>query len=237
MFKKNYRFYSYLISIFVIPFYIIRNFSIPYHYLRFKNYLNPNYYVTTQIDFGSKKATNFFFYKLSKSQCYLEYGTGNSTLLAKKLDKDFYAIESDTNFFNFLKPNFHKNYILVSLGVVFFFSTPVFSSIRRFYLNKRAIKYASYVFEKIIRDQKQPDLILIDGRYRVLCCLFVYKFLLKNKNDKISIIVDDFLNRRYYQILYKLFDIEIIGRIAHLRFKKTDADIDKLIEKYQYDPR
>ena len=136
-----------------------------------------------------------------------------------------------------VRPNFNKNYILVSLGLVFFFSTPVFSSIRRFYLNKRAIKYASYVFEKIIRDQKQPDLILIDGRYRVLCCLFVYKFLLKNKNDKISIIVDDFLNRRYYQILYKLFDIEIIGRIAHLRFKKTDADIDKLIEKYQYDPR
>ena len=40
-----------------------------------------------------------------------------------------------------------------------------------------------------------------------------------------------------YQILHQLYDIEVIGRIAHLRFKKTDTDINKLIEKYQYDPR
>ena len=237
MFLKNYRFYSYFISIILIPFYIFRNFSIPYHYLRFKSYIRPHYNVSTQINFGSNRATNFYFYKLLKSKCYLEYGSGNSTLLAKKLDKDFYAVESDANFFNFLKSNFKENYILVSLGVVFFFSTPVFSSIRRFYLNRRAIKYASYILKKIIRDQKQPDFVLIDGRYRVLCCLFVYKFLLKSKNDKISIIVDDFRNRNYYQILHQLFDIEVIGRIAHLRFKKTDTDINKLIEKYQYDPR
>ena len=237
MLQKKLGFYSCFISIFLLPFYIVRNFSIPYHYLRFKNYLRPNYNVTTQINFGSKKATKFYLYKLSKSKCYLEYGTGNSTLLAKKLDKDFYAVESDTNFFNFLKSNFKKNYMLISLGVVFFFSTPVFSIIRRFYLNKRAIKYASYALKKIKRDHKQPDLVLIDGRYRVLCCLFVYKFLSKSKNEKISIIVDDFLNRKYYQILYKLFDIEVIGRIAHLRYKKSDTDINKLIEKYQYDPR
>ena len=237
MIQKKYSFYSYFISTIIIPFYVIRNFSIPYHYLRFINYLKPNYKVSTQIDFGSKQATDCYLTKLWNSKCYLEYGTGSSTLLAKKLDKDFYAVESDTNFFNFLKPHFNKNYILVSLGVVFFFSTPVFASIRRFYLNKRSIKYANYVIEKIKRDQKQPDLVLIDGRYRVLCCLFIYKFLQKKQNNQISIIVDDFLNRRYYQILYALFDIEIIGRIAHLKFKKTDIDINKLINKYQFDPR
>ena len=193
--------------------------------------------MSTQIDFGSKQATDFYLNKLLNSKCYLEYGTGSSTLLAKKLDKYFYAVESDTNFFNCLKPQFNKNYLLVSLGVVFFFSTPVFASIRRFYLNKRAIKYANYVIEKIKRDQKQPDLVLIDGRYRVLCCLFIYKFLLNNQNKNISIIIDDFQNRRYYQILYNLFNINIIGRIAHLKFKKTELNVDRLIKKYQFDPR
>ena len=237
MIQKKYSFYSYLISTILIPFYIIRNFSIPYHYLRFINYIKPKYKVSTQVDFGSKEATDFYLDKLSNSKCYLEYGTGNSTLLAKKLDKEFYAVESDSNFFNFLKSHFDKNYILVSLGVVFFFSTPVFASIRRFYLNKRAIKYASFVIEKMKRDQKKPDLVLVDGRYRVLCCLFIYKFLLENQNDDTSIIIDDFQNRRYYQILHNLFDIEIIGRIGYLRSKKTELNIDRLINKYQFDPR
>ncbi len=237
MIQKKYNFYSYFISTILIPFYIIRNFSIPYHYLRFINYIKPNYTVSTKVDFGSKEATNFYLNKLSNSKCYLEYGTGNSTLLAKKLDKEFYAVESDSNFFKFLKLNFDKNYILVSLGVVFFFSTPVFASIRRFYLNKRAIKYASFIIEKMKRDRKKPDLVLIDGRYRVLCCLFIYKFLLNNQNKNISIIIDDFQNRRYYQILYNLFNINIIGRIAHLKFKKTELNVDRLIKKYQFDPR
>ena len=41
--QKKYNFYSYFISTILIPFYIIRNFSIPYHYLRFINYIKPNY--------------------------------------------------------------------------------------------------------------------------------------------------------------------------------------------------
>ena len=51
MFLKNYQFYSYFISIILIPFYIFRNFSIPYHYLRFKSYIRPNYNVSTHINF------------------------------------------------------------------------------------------------------------------------------------------------------------------------------------------
>ena len=82
-----------------------------------------------------------------------------------------------------------------------------------------------------------PDLVLVDGRYRVLCCLFVYQLLRSNPHKQISIILDDFVNRRYYEILHSLFDITIIGRVGYLKFKPTDININQLIQRYQYDPR
>jgi len=234
---KNYSWYSYATSILLIPFYILRHLSIPYHYLRFKNYIKPNYKVSSEVNFGSSEATNFFLNQLQSANCYLEYGSGNSTVLAQQWGKKIYSVESDKNFFTFLKPRIQQHYLLVSLGVVFFFSTPVFASIRRFYLQKRAIRYASSIIKIMKEAGNLPDLVLVDGRYRVLCCLFVYQLFRSNPHRQISIILDDFVNRRYYEILHSLFDITIIGRVGYLKFKPTDININQLIHHYQYDPR
>ena len=50
---------------------------------------------------------------LKKSNVYLEYGSGNSSLVAKSKNKNFFSIESDKNFFNYIRKNFSlKNYYL-----------------------------------------------------------------------------------------------------------------------------
>ena len=51
------------------------------------------------IDFGSKKANEFFKKTLRKSNFYFEFGSGNSTILAEEFKKKFISIELDKTFF------------------------------------------------------------------------------------------------------------------------------------------
>ena len=62
-----------------------------------------------------------------------------------------------------------KNILFFSLGFVEFYSYPLFSSkILKFFYKNKAKAYASKIFEKLINNSIKPDLILVDGRYRVL---------------------------------------------------------------------
>ncbi len=81
-------------KIFNLIIYILRYFSI-LEFNRFK--------LSGSIDFGSKNANNFFKKKLKNSKFFLEYGSGNSTIFAKKLKKKFLSIETDKCFYNFIK--------------------------------------------------------------------------------------------------------------------------------------
>ena len=44
-----------------------------------------------------------FLKNLKQCNFYLEYGSGNSTILANKLNKKFKSIELDKSFYNYLK--------------------------------------------------------------------------------------------------------------------------------------
>ena len=71
--------------------------------------------------------------------------------------------------------------------------------------------------DKYIYKLKKIDLILIDGRFRVACCLNLLKHKKKIKKNDTKIILDDYLKRRHYSIIKKYFFIKKYGRIAILR--------------------
>ena len=71
--------------------------------LRYFSILKTKYEVSGKINFGSNQANNFFKKHLKKCKFYLEYGSGNSTILANKLKKKYVSIEADKSFFNYLK--------------------------------------------------------------------------------------------------------------------------------------
>ena len=74
-----------------------------------RNNKNFFYSLSHQINFGSIKANNFYIYSLKKSKFYFEYGSGNSSMLAKRLSKNFISIECDKSFFNdFKKRKIHE---------------------------------------------------------------------------------------------------------------------------------
>ena len=52
-------------------------------------------------------------------------------------------------------------------------------------------------------EQKKIDFILIDGRFRVACCLKLFDCIQEN----CMIAFDDFLNRPQYHVVLEFFDI------------------------------
>ena len=95
--------------------YILRYFSI----IGFNNYK-----VSNNINFGSHDANNFFIKSIKNSKLFLEYGSGNSTLYAKKLKK-FLSIETDKSFYNFMRNKNIKNILYSNIGPTKYYSHPI----------------------------------------------------------------------------------------------------------------
>ncbi len=112
--------------------------------LRYYNLYSPDYEVKKKINFGKKKENLFFIKQLKKSNLYLEFGSGNSTLVAKYYKKKFYSVESDRNFYFFLKKKYLlKNYFLRDIGIVKYFSIPLLFNLQKKFLVNRARRYSN----------------------------------------------------------------------------------------------
>ena len=156
------------------------------------------------------KTQIIFIKKVNKSKFYFEYGSGASTLYIDKMKKKYISIETDYNFYKFLlnKIYLKKSLKYFDIGVVGEFSYPIISK------KKNIIKYIESI-NKFLKKKNHPDLILIDGRFRVACCLNILKF--KKSLRQITLILDDYKKRDQYKILEKYFIIKKIGRFAILK--------------------
>ena len=191
------------------------NFSI--YLLRYLTIINSKYNVSNKVNFGSKVANNFFKKNLKQCNFYLEYGSGNSTILANKLNKKFKSIETDKSFYRYMKTKKIKNIVYSDLGPTKYYSIPILPI---FLLRKKIEKYA-YQVEKFYNEYKIiPDFILIDGRFRVFIASTIIKFCLKKKVLNTIIIIDDFKSRKDYHVLNRFFKIKIIGRFGVIKINK-----------------
>lgn len=212
-----------------------------YHILRFYNLINPNYSTNNNITFGNKNTGDYLKNKIISANFFLEFGSGNTTLIAQENNIAYYSIESDRNFFTYMKRKKNiKNIFFYSLGFVEFYSYPLLrlNFLESFY-KYRSKEYASKIFDKLNKDLIYPDLILVDGRYRVLCMLNIFKFLKKNKLTKTCVVLDDYKDRIYYKIIEKFFNISYSGRlgICYLKNGALSNELNELIEQYSVDPR
>ncbi len=212
----------------------------PYHWLRYLNVVKIEYDISSNLSFG-KIENEYFERKLAKSKFYLEFGSGNSTVLAKNKNKNFISVESDKNFYFYMINKINKkNFYFVDFGCVGFYSYPYFIKSSK----KKALNYSSKIFLNL-KNKKIPDLVLIDGRYRVLVGLFTYKYFLNNKNN-FTIIFDDYfdsnkfkINRKHYSVLDEFFYIKKKGRfgIANKLKKRSKLYLKNQIDNYLLDPR
>ena len=210
---------------------------LPYNILIYYNFIKKKNTINNNINFGSSVSNEFFENKLLNCKLYLEYGSGSSTLLADRKNINYYSVESDKSFYKTLRKSLkNKNYFLKDFGIVASNSRPVLFTYTKFYYRKKAKEYAGDILHHLNEKNLIPDLILIDGRYRILCALNLYKFL-KEKNSSSTIIIDDYATRPYLHIVEKFFDGQIIGRQGVFDKLKEFKNIDELIKIYSYDFR
>ena len=196
----------------------ITNFLI--YILRYFSIINSNYEISSSINFGSKTSNDYFKRLLKTSKSYLEYGSGSSTLLAKKLNKKFISIETDKSFYSFLKDKGINQVTYSDIGPTKYYSIPILPA---YIIKKKVKKYAQQISSMSKNLKFFPDLILIDGRFRVYVALQVIIFCIKNiYYKKTIIIIDDFKFRKEYHILKRLIKIKLVGRFGVIEITKKN---------------
>jgi hypothetical protein len=148
----------------------------------------------------------------------LEYGSGGSTVLAAKLGKTVFSVESDQDWAErmahhvaSLSDKAHVHW--ADVGPTGPWGVPMKPrEFRKFH------GYALSVWDR--PDFQHPDLVLIDGRFRAACLAAV----LMRATRPVTVLFDDYLKRRYYHGVERLAPKEeMVGRMA--RFTVTPGAI------------
>lgn len=83
-----------------------------------------------------------------------------------------------------------------------------------------------------------PDLVLIDGRFRIACFLKAVKALQSAPNS--LIVFDDYEDRPYYHCVEEFAEkVQSVGRMGIFRPTRQVnlAELDAYLQKHLYDPR
>ena len=216
---------------------ITKIFNLLLYILRYFSVIKTAYTINNKIDFGSKKSNLYFKKCLKSSKFYLEYGAGASTFFAKKNKKKFISLEADKSFYSFLKRNI-KQIKYLDIGPTKYFSIPLLPVC----IIKKKINYYSNYMTNIYNSLGViPDLILIDGRFRILTTLKIIRFLKKKKAQNITIIIDDYLVREHYKNIENIITVQLVGRFGIIKYNPriiiNNKKLDLLINNFLYDFR
>ena len=216
---------------------ITKIFNLLLYILRYFSVIKTAYTINNKIDFGSKKSNLYFKKCLKSSKFYLEYGAGASTFFAKKNKKKFISLEADKSFYSFLKRNI-KQIKYLDIGPTKYFSIPLLPVC----IIKKKINYYSNYMTNIYNSLGViPDLILIDGRFRILTTLKIIRFLKKKKAKNITIIIDDYLVREHYKNIENIITVQLVGRFGIIKYNPriiiNNKKLDSLINKFLHDFR
>lgn len=175
----------------------------------------------------------FYKYLENTNGNYFEYGSGGSTyqVSIRSNIKTIYCVESDIVWYDKLKS------IITNSNIKYMFNDMDTLPKTWGYPGKNAtdiqkINYSNQILKLSKEEQDSINLILIDGRFRVACCLKCYDVI----NDNCLIAFDDFLSRPHYHIVLEYFDIvekTVDNRMVILKKKKNVIIPKDIIEKYE----
>ena len=183
----------------------------------------------------AKNDKEMFYRYLKNANVYFEYGSGGSTYqasISNNINK-IYSVESDAFWQNKLKQT------ITNPNIEYIFNEMDTQPKNWGHPGKNATKlqktnYSNHIRNLEKEDQDNVDLVFIDGRFRVACCLKCYDII----SDSCVIAFDDFLDRPQYHVVLDYFDIiekTSDNRMVILK-KKQNVQIPKsLIERYELD--
>lgn len=169
--------------------------------------------------FDSAETTKFFLDRLAASTRYLEFGTGGSTYTAAKLGVDFIAVDSDKYFLRSVRRKIQKDGLARPSGQTFRHAdigptgpwgrpigdvTPQRRQLFSLYSDPPAESFVDNVF---------PDLVLVDGRFRVACALKAIRLL--KDHSSWTLLVDDYIGRPDYHVIAEFAQLDrCVGRMG-----------------------
>lgn len=182
-----------------------------------------------------KKDKEMFYKYLDKASVYFEYGSGGSTYQASIRNniKKIYSVESDLEWHNKLKSSIKDTSKITFLYNEMNSLPKTFGSPGPNATPLQQINYSNQLSLLTDSQKKEIDLILIDGRFRVACCLKCFDEI----NNNCTIIFDDFLNRPHYHIVLKYFTIidKTVDKCMVVLKKRADVQSipDDVIKQYE----
>jgi hypothetical protein len=190
----------------------------------------------------TKNEQKLFKLYIRNAKTYLEFGSGGSTITAlTHSGRKVYSVESSLDWINTMKQKYkiigrseksgQLNLIHADIGKTADWGIPVILDDEN--NTDRFLNYTQRIFEKY-PETKLADAILIDGRFRVACCLSS----LLETNETTIILIHDFWDRDQYHIIKKF--VIIIDRIDSLMVCKkkpavSDIEIRNEFDNYKND--
>ncbi len=165
----------------------------------------------------------------AEADVILEYGSGGSTVLASELSgKTVISVESDQAWAVMMRDWFVQNppaqgtridVIWVDIGETGDWGTPMNASGWRHYPD-----YPLAVWQR--EDFRQPDVVLVDGRFRPGCAMATAFCTRK----PVTLLVDDYKRRSRYHVIEEFLGApRLIGRMAQFDVAPTAVPPDRLL--------
>ena len=198
--------------------------------------------VPTEPHFDPRSAA-YFREQLESARNYLEYGSGGSTVVANRYVTNLVSVESNASFLAGVRKKLEEEprramtkLIHVNIGLTHDWGMPVFRKPTRRRV-RRWEDYSKAPWRYFRAVGQQPDLILVDGRFRVACVL--ESLLSLSPVSRTQILLNDYVGRPEYSVVERFTDIELAGRMAILRPRKSIDRIQMrhLVRQYCADPR
>ncbi|MFK7938212.1 MAG: hypothetical protein AB8B82_02450 [Roseovarius sp.] len=160
----------------------------------------------------------------------LEYGSGGSTVMAAEMPgKQVFSVESDRHWAKMMRNWLTENapadgtqvdVIWADIGPTKKWGHPQDHSEWQ--------RYARYPLEVWdLDDFRQPDVVLVDGRFRPGCALAAAFRSLK----PVTVLVDDYANRKHYHKVERYLGTpQITGRMGRFEVTPMPVPADKLLD-------
>ena len=164
---------------------------------------------------------------------YLEYGSGASTVFAHEYVTNLISVDSDRDVLKAVRRRIshqvsrsvgERALIHANIGPVKEWGRPVFTRQTETRVQRwKAYAQAPWIYLR--RHALQPDMILVDGQFRVACALESLTNL--ERESRCKIFVDDYLSRPEYRIIERYSElVDMKGRMAILT-KRPDLSAEE----------
>src|SRR5260370_33201626 len=187
-------------------------------------------------------STAYFRGQLERARNYLEYGSGASTILANRLVNTLVSVDTDAKLLADVRRKLAQEarhamtrLIHVNIGLTLDGGMPAFTRpTRRRVRRWEGYPIAPWRYYRSIA--QQPDLVLVDGRFRVACVLESLLSLSPLSNTRI--LLDDYADRPWYQVVEHFADLEMVGRMAVLRPRRLidRIQVRRMVRQFCADP-